>query len=157
MIERARHPHDVDRLLEDVERLVTEGVARARAFPRRQAARPAVDLYDSGTELVVKALLPGGKPEEIDVSIEQNTLLLQGRFGAEMDESAAKRVTWYRRDIGAGEFAEAIPLPIAVEADQVTASFVDGILTLTLPKVAQARSRKIPVGAPRSLAPASSA
>lgn len=145
MIDRLKPPHDVDALLDDVERLVTDGVARARAFPRRRTQAPAIDLYDTGTELVVRALVPGVRPENLDVSIEQNALVLQGTFGETLDGDEAKRVTWYRREIHPGDFSEVLALPVAVEADQVSAAFVDGVLNLRLPKIAQARSRKIPV------------
>ena len=53
MINRLRPPRDIDRLLDDVDRLITEGVAYARTFSRRYGSRPAIDLYDTGTELVV--------------------------------------------------------------------------------------------------------
>lgn len=149
MIERMRPPHDIEDLLDDVERLVGEGVARARAFPRRRAHQPAIDLYDTGTELVVRVLLPGVRLEDLAVSIEQNALVLQGTVAEPLDEDEAKRVTWYRREIVPGDFSEAIALPVDVEAEQASAAFVDGVLRLRLPKVAEARSRRIPIHAPR--------
>ena len=61
MFNRMRPSRDIDRLLDDVDRLVTEGVAYARTLSRRSGSRPAIDLYDTGTELVVKALVPGAR------------------------------------------------------------------------------------------------
>ena len=73
MFNRMRPSRDIDRLLDDVDRLITEGVAYARTLSRRSGSRPAIDLYDTGTELVVKALVPGARPDEIGVAIEKNT------------------------------------------------------------------------------------
>jgi HSP20 family protein len=145
MLERLHPARDVDRLLDEVDRLVTDGIGRARAFSRRHGSRPAIDLYDTGTELVVKALIPGAQPEDIGVAIEQNAVTLQGHFGYALSEEEDQSVVWYRREIVPGHFTEAIALPIEVEAEQATATFADGILTLTMPKVAQARSKRIPV------------
>ena len=74
MFNRMRPSRDIDRLLDDVDRLITEGVAYARTFSRRYGSRPAIDLYDTGTELVVKALVPGARTDEIGVAIEKSTL-----------------------------------------------------------------------------------
>jgi len=145
MIDRRRHPRDADRLLDDMEQLLIEGVARARGLPRRLMGRLAIDLYDTGADLVVKALIPGARPEDVDLSVDQNTLLLQGRLGYPIDDVEARRVTWHHREIPSGEFAETVPLPAPVEADRATASFADGILTLTLPKEARVRSKRIRV------------
>lgn len=145
MVNRIHPPKDIDRLLDEVDRIVADGIGQARAFSRRHGIRPAMDLYDTGSELVVKVLIPGARPDDINVAIEKNAATLQGHYGYALDEDEAERVVWYRREIGPGHFAEALPLPVEVEADRATAVFADGILTLTMPKVAQARSRRVPV------------
>lgn len=96
--------------------------------------------------------MPGANPEDIEVSIEQNALTIRGRYGYQLSEDEAKKVTWYRREIGMGEFAETFTLPAPVDADHAEASFADGILTLTLPKAEQARIKRIPVQAHKALA-----
>jgi HSP20 family protein len=145
MFNRLRPPRDIDRLLDDVDRLITEGVAYARTFSRRYGSRPAIDLYDTGTELVVKALAPGGHPEEIGVAIEKNTLTLQGHYGYSLSEDEDQGLVWHRRDIVSGRFAETVTLPDEVETEQVRATFADGVLTLVMPKVPAARTKRIPV------------
>jgi HSP20 family protein len=145
MLNRIQPRRDIDRLLDEVDRIVEDGIGHARAFSRRYGIRPAMDLYDTGAELVVKALIPGAQPDDINVAIEKSSVTLQGHYGYALDEDEAERVVWYRREIGPGHFAEAIPLPVEVEAERATAVFADGILTLTLPKTAQARSRRVPV------------
>lgn len=145
MLDRMTPTRDVERLLDEVDRIVTEGFSRTRAFPFRHGIKPAVDLYDTGEDLVVKALMPGAKLEDIELWIEQNVLTLQGSYGYALSEEEAKRVTWYQRGIVPGWFAETMALPVPVESEHVSAAFVDGVLTLTLPKVAQARSKRIPI------------
>lgn len=145
MLDRLHTARDGDRLLGEVDRLVTDGIGHARAFARRHGIRPAMDLYDTGTALVLKALIPGAQPEEINVAIEKNAVTVQGHYGYALDEDEAERVVWYRREIGPSTFADAIALPAEVEAERATALFDDGILTLTMPKVAQARSHRVPV------------
>lgn len=145
MLDRMHPPRDVERLLDEVDRFVTDGIGHARALSRRHGIRPTMDLYDTGAELVLKVLIPGAQPDDINVAIEKNAVTLQGHYGYALDEDEAERVVWHRREIGPGHFADAIPLPAEVETEQATASFADGILTLTMPKVAQARSTRIPV------------
>jgi HSP20 family protein len=145
MFNRLRPPRDIDRLLDDVDRLITEGVAYARTFSRRYGSRPAIDLYDTGTELVVKALVPGARTDEIGVAIEKNALTLQGHYGYSLSEDEDQGLVWHRRDIVSGRFAETVTLPVEVETEQARATFADGVLTLVLPKVPGARTKRIPV------------
>jgi HSP20 family protein len=147
MFNRLRPSRDIDRLLNDVDHLLTEGVAYARTLSRRYGTRPAIDLYDTGTELVVKALAPGANPDEFRVAIEKNTLTLQGHCGYSLSEDEDQGLVWYRREIASGDFSETIPLPVEVETEQARATFADGVLTLVMPKVATARTKLIPVRA----------
>lgn len=145
MLDRLHPVRDFDRLLDDVDEIVSGGLEHARAFTRRLSTHPAMDLYDTGTDLVVKALIPGARPEDITVSIDKSAVTLQGHVGYALTEEERQSVVWYRREIADGHFADALALPVEVEAEQATATFADGILTLTMPKVAQARSTRIPV------------
>lgn len=138
---------DVNRILDEVDRIMTRSVNHARLFPWRHGLRPPIDVYDTGTEFVVKAVIPGGEPNYIDIRVEQNMVTLRGRYGYALDEDEAKRVTWYQREIVPGEFGESITLPMPIEVDRAVATFGDGILTLTLPKVAEARGKQISVQA----------
>lgn len=145
MLHRLHQTRDLDRLLDDVDQIVASGIERARAFTRRHGAHPAVDLYDTGTDLVVKALVPGARPEDIVVSIEKRAVSLQGQIGYTLAAEEEQSVTWYRREIPAGRFVDAIPLPAEVDVERARATFVDGILTLIMPKVTPARGTRIPV------------
>lgn len=136
---------DVGRVLDEVDRILAESTNRARLFPRRHGFRPPIDVYDTGAEFVVKAAIPGGSAEYIDIRIEQGTVTLQGRYGYVLDHDEAKRVTWYQREILPGEFGESITLPMPIEVDQAVATFANGILTLTVPKAVAVRGKQIHV------------
>ncbi len=146
MMQRWSPLGDLDRMWGEMDRLLNDSFVRPRGVSRL-GFRPAIDLYDQGDELVFKAVLPGAKPEDIELSVEQNTLTIRGKFGYTLGEDVAKSATWYRREIGSGEFAESISLPVQVDSGRAEANFSDGILTLRIPKAEQARVRRIPVKA----------
>lgn len=101
-----------------------------------------VDLLDNGTELVVKASLPGVKPEDVSISILKNTLTIRAFAGADDDIHGA---TYLRQERKASAFIRTLSLPLPVEAEQAEAHYKNGVLTLTLPKAASVRPRIIQV------------
>lgn len=151
MLQRWNPITDFDRMWDEMDRMLSETVGRSRLNPRSWAYRPAIDVYDAGDHIVVKALIPGAKPDDIDLMIEQNTLTLKGRYGDVQSDEEAQKYTWYRREIGSGQFAESFTLPVPVEADKANANFENGVLTLMLPKAEQARVRRINVQGQKAL------
>ncbi len=145
MLERWSPRAEMERLLEEVDRLMGETSRRGRLIPRGLGLRPGVDVYETTDDIIVKAMLPGAAPEDVNVTLEQNMLTIRGHYGYRMPEEEAKNVTWHCREIPEGEFAETITVPAAVNADQARASFEHGILTLRLPKTAETRARRIPI------------
>ncbi|HEU5423885.1 MAG TPA: Hsp20/alpha crystallin family protein [Nitrolancea sp.] len=109
------------------------------------ALQPLADLYETGDELVLKALVPGITPENLNVTIEQNVLTITGRYPQFVSPEHARQVTWYRKEIPSGRFTEQLRLPVPVDASQIQAAFNDGILTLTMPKAEHARARQIQI------------
>lgn len=142
---------DVDRMFDEMDRMMTNRIGQNRGVSRNRGYRPARDVYDVGEEIVVKALIPGARPEDLDISLEQTTLTIKGTLGYEVSEEHASQMTWYQREIGFTEWAETIQLPTPVNADGAQADFEHGILTLTLPKSEQARIKRIPVHSAREL------
>ena len=138
---------EFERMWDEMDRMFTDAFRRGQAGPRTWTLRPPIDVYDSGEQLVVRAAVPGAQPEDIDIAIEQNTLSIRGRVGYTLPEEERERATWYQRGIASGEFSETITLPVPVDTERAQASFEHGILTLTLPKAAEARVRRIPVRA----------
>ncbi len=115
-------------------------------FPTREGGfgTPNVDVIENNDNIVVKAELPGFKPEDIDVRVEGNTLLMQGEGTEETEEKEGQYHLHERRQ---ASFARAIPLPTGVNTDKANAEFENGILTLTLPKSEEAKPKQISIKA----------
>ena len=134
-------------MLNGLDRLFSEPLSMTSQLNLGPVLRPAVDLYDSGDHLVVQALVPGATAEDIEVILDQDNLTISGRFGVPVDENETQQATWYRREIGTGRFSERMRLPVAVDDDHVESTFANGVLTLRMPKTAEARARRIAVHA----------
>jgi HSP20 family protein len=105
---------------------------------------PAVDMYEDKDNLVVKAELPGLKKEEIEISLHEGVLTLSGeRKQEEKHNDAEVR----RSERFLGRFQRSVSLPSPVQMDKVTASYKDGMLTVTLPKTEEAKPKLIQVKA----------
>ena len=103
---------------------------------------PGVEMYEKADKFIVRAELPGMKKEEIDVSVVGDTLTISGERKAETE---VKDEDYYRCELCYGKFSRSVSLPAAVDATKVDASYEDGILEITLPKVAAAKLKKITV------------
>ncbi len=101
-----------------------------------------VDLLDNGTELVVKASLPGVKPEDVSISVLKNTLTIKAFIAEDEDIRGA---TYLRHERRASEYLRTISLPIPVLAERAEARYKNGVLTLSLPKAGSTRPRIIQV------------
>jgi HSP20 family protein len=109
----------------------------------RSAWVPAVDIYSNGQhELVLKAELPDMKEEEIDVTVEDNTLTLRGerKLDAEVTEDQFHRI-----ERSYGSFARTFALPPTVDAGKVNAQYKAGVLTIRLPLREEAKPKQIKV------------
>lgn len=104
---------------------------------------PAVDMYETDDQIVVKAALPGMKPEDIDVKIVGNTLTIKGEVKQEQEHKGRQYI---RRERRYGSFSRVLSIP-DVDADRVKAEFENGVLTLQLPKPESAKPRVIEVKA----------
>ncbi len=103
---------------------------------------PAVNLWSSEERAVATCEIPGVKTEDIDISVENDVLTIRGKRDPEhMGDDA----TFRRHERGHGEFSRTIPLPFAVDAESVEASYEDGILTITLPRSEASKPRQIEI------------
>jgi len=105
---------------------------------------PRLDVSETREAVVIKAELPGVDPNDIALSLENGVLALTGEK-AEEKEDEDKR--YHRVERSYGAFARAVRLPAAVDPSKVTAMFKDGVLTVTLPKAAEAKGTTIPIKA----------
>ncbi|MFW6075954.1 MAG: Hsp20/alpha crystallin family protein [Chloroflexota bacterium] len=151
MVERWTPLFDMERMMNEMDRFFADRPERTRTSGRSRSYRPAMDVYDSGESIVVKALIPGATPDDLDISLEQNTLTIKGTLGYQLTDEQARQVTWYQREIGFTDWAETVQLPTPVDSENASAEFENGILTLTLPKAEQARVKRIPVQSNRQL------
>jgi len=103
---------------------------------------PAVDVYEEKDNIIVQAELAGMKKEDIEVSLHDGVLSLSGERKSEKQSGDAGT---YRSERFVGRFHRALTLPTQVKADQVAANYKDGVLTITLPKAEEAKTKQIEV------------
>lgn len=103
---------------------------------------PAVDIYEDAQKLALTFEVPGVKPENVDIRVENNTLTVKGErtFGTEQKEENFRRIE--RRF---GSFSRSFTLPQSVDTEKVAANYEHGVLTVELPKKAVAQPKQIKV------------
>ena len=102
-----------------------------------------VDLFETDDHVVVRAILPGIKPDEVEIAVSEGILTIKG----EKHEQMTERDNYYRREIRYGAFSRSIPLPTRVNHEQAQADFEHGVLTVRLPKAEEVRPKTIKVNA----------
>ncbi len=118
-----------------------------RLFSEPPAARPwapPVDIYETENALVLKADLPDVNPSEVQIQIEEGTLMIKGERKFENVEG--RGAGYHRIERSYGEFARYFSLPETVDHDQVKADYRNGVLTVTLAKKEAAKPRTIRIG-----------
>ncbi|GAP14613.1 heat shock protein Hsp20 [Longilinea arvoryzae] len=103
---------------------------------------PSIDMYQTEKDVIVKAVMPGMKPEDIQISVTGDVLTLRGEVKKEQE---IKEANYHLQERHFGSFSRSIPLPVSVVTDQAHAEFENGILTLTLPKSEVDRPKTITV------------
>jgi HSP20 family protein len=103
---------------------------------------PPVDLVENDEKITVKAEIPGINPKEINISIQDNTLIIKGEKKEEKEE---KGKNYYRMERRYGSFARSINLPASVDTGKVTAEYKNGVLEISLQKKEEAKPKQINV------------
>ena len=120
-------------------------LSRGRVYGAPLAAggwQPAVDIYEDAAEVVVKMELPEVDQKDIDVRIEEQTLIIEGERRLEREEA---RHNYLRIERSYGPFHRTFSLPASVDQDQVHASCEMGVLKIVLPKKPSAKARQVEV------------
>ena len=104
---------------------------------------PAVDVFEDEDKLVVKAELPGIDKKDISVDLQNGMLTLRGERRHESEDKDGRN--FYRREMSYGSFARSFRLPQEVEADRVKAEYVNGVLTIEVPKPEARKPKQIKV------------
>jgi len=112
--------------------------------PFEEGWLPAVDLKEDEGHIHVRVELPGVAPEDVDVSVSEDRLVISGDKRAEEEKAGPG---WISRESHCGSFTRSIPLPEPVDPARVTASCDRGVLTVELAKSPAGTSRKVPVTA----------
>jgi len=130
-------------LRSEINRLFDNSVEDWASLPRLMSAwGPALDLGEEKDNLWVRVEIPGMKKEDIEVSLEEGMLVISGERKPNADYREAQV---HRSERFYGRFSRSVALPTAVNPDKVKASYVDGILTVTLPKAEEAKPKQIEV------------
>jgi HSP20 family protein len=129
-------------LRQAMDRLFEDSFVRPRAWPSTglESSMLPLDVSSSADELVVEAALPGVKPEDVEITIENGTLTIRGQTSSERREGEGDYLV---QEIRRGEFSRSVTLPSGLEPDKATASFDNGVLTLRVPKAEQVKPRQI--------------
>ncbi len=130
-------------LREAMDRLFDDAFTRPLSLSA-VSAMPAIDLYQTNDEVIVKAALPGLKADEVQISVTGDVLTLRGEFKQEEEK---KEATWHIRERRFGSFERSVMLPTDVQTDKARADFENGVLTVTLPKAEAVKPRTISIKA----------
>jgi HSP20 family protein len=135
-------PFRINSLQEQLNRLFTEAFDRSSVESSITTWAPAVDIYETEHELVVKADLPDIKSEELDIRVEGNILTIRGerKFEKKVNESNYLRV-----ERAYGSFSRSFSLANTVNSEAIKAEYNNGVLTLTIPKREEAKPKQIKV------------
>lgn len=136
---------DVASLREAIEHLFDDSVV----FPREwrlseRFERPAIDAYTTAEAFVVKIAVPGLKADDVQTTITGDVLTVEGKF---REETKREEQGYIYRELSRGDLRRSIRLPAGLDTEAAEGAYGDGILTVTIPKVEEAKPREIKVKA----------
>lgn len=133
---------EMERLRREMNRLFSDWPTRSRWGTT--PSYPAMNVWTDEDSAILTAELPGIERENIDISVEDDTVTLRGERWPEKEE---EDVTYHRRERRHGSFVRTFRLPFRVEAENVEATFKNGVLNIALPRAPEDKPRKISVRA----------
>ncbi len=132
--------HPLGQLRQELDRILNDFTRGGRATNTPDSF-PAVNMWESGSDLFVEAELPGLKQEDLEVFVSGNELTIKGN----RKESEPAEGSVHRRERGTGAFNRNVRLPVEVDSTKVEANLRNGVLGIKLPKAEAAKPRKIKV------------
>ena len=139
---RRRETADIMRLPQRMSDLFQNLMGEWDPFAGERGFWPALDFADREDAIVIKAELPGCKPDEIEISVHGNTMSISGEKKEKTEE---KKKNYYHVESRYGSFRREMILPAEVNADKIQAKCQEGVLTITLPKAEKAKAKKIEI------------
>lgn len=133
---------DIVSLRDMMDRLFEDAFITPRGALTTRGSELALDMYETDDAVLVKTALPGVKPEDVDITITGDTLMIRGEVEQEDED---KEGNYLRRERRFGEFVRSVTLPSGLQVDRAEASFDNGVLTLRIPKSEEAKPKSIKV------------
>jgi HSP20 family protein len=131
-------------LREAMDRLFDDAFTRPLSLKDGGWSTPAVDMYQTDNDVVIKAALPGFKADDVQINVTGDLLTIRGELKHEEEQNEK---SWHIREQRWGSFERSVSLPTAVVSDKAQADFANGILTITLPKAEEVKPKTISVKA----------
>lgn len=135
---------DLISLREAMNNLLEESYVRPRGGAGQRGSL-ALDVRETPDSFVITTAVPGVRPDDVDITVLGDTLTIRAEHREESEQERGQGHRWLLKERRYGTFERAVTLPTTVKADQATADFKDGILTITLPKAEEAKPRAIKV------------
>ncbi len=129
-------------LQEEMNRIFDDFWGRSRTGELKEYITPAIDMEESDKEIIIKAELPGVEPEQIQLSISGNNLIIKGERKLQHEE---KRKNYHIMECSYGSFYRSVTLPVEVDTDKIDAIYKKGILNIILKKSKKALPRQIKI------------
>jgi HSP20 family protein len=133
--------NELARLHREMDDLFSTFFGGMPAWAERQVL-PALDVIENDSDITVKAEVPGCHAEDIDISVQGNTLSISGQKKQEKEE---KEKGYYYAERSYGSFRRDLTLPSEVDPNKIDASYKDGVLTIRMPKSERAKAIKVKV------------
>ena len=108
-----------------------------------QAWAVPVDAFETDHGYQVRALLPGIQPEDIELTVQQNTLSIKGQYHPSVKEG--KQVTWLMQEIGSGTFERTLTFPKPLDTEKLETNYENGVLSIFVPLTESSRPKRISI------------
>ena len=137
---------DLSAIQDRINRLFDESLSRSKFFDKENLTSgfwsPSVDIYETESDIVLKAELPEMDQKDIHINIENNVLTLKGE--RKLDKET-KEENYHRIECSYGSFSRSFSLPNAVEVEKIKAQYKDGVLKINMPKKNDKKTKKVDV------------
>jgi len=145
-LERWEEPSKwLSQLRREMNRLFEEGLEGLELGPvSLKEWSPRLDMVETKDEMIVRVDLPGVKQSDIDVSVSDGNLVIRGE---RKEEKETKEENYHKRERTYGAFSRSIPLPTGVKAEQIKATYRDGVLEARFPRPEEAKPKQVKIEA----------